>query len=140
MDSLPSWAAYLHPGWMTVALFFVIRALRAGLVLRRRRAAGLRRKSTLLRRHLAYAKPAVVLVMLGFVGGAISSVTIRDWEVFASLHGLLGSGVVTLFGVTAYLGRKVERGQANGALHGLIGVIATLLGALTAIAGFILLP
>lgn len=140
MDSATSWAAYLHPSWMALTLLLVALALRAGLAQRRRRAKGLRRNSELLRRHLAYAKPAVAFVMLGFVGGAISSVQIRGWDAFASLHGLFGIAVMLLFVTAAVLGRQAKRGQASAALHGLVGVIATLFGAVTAMAGFILLP
>ena len=108
--------------------------------MRRRRQRSARPNLALLKRHLALAKPGVVLALLGFVGGAISSVVIREWKPFELLHGAIGVLVVILFSVTAILGRRAEKGEGDPNLHGLMGVFAVLAALLAAVAGFVLLP
>ena len=89
---------------------------------------------------MAVAKPGVVLVLLGFVGGGVSSVLLRAWEPLESFHGMIGALVVILFSVTAILGKRAEKGQGDPAVHGLFGTLAVLAASLAAVAGFVLLP
>ncbi|MCH7868725.1 MAG: DUF4079 family protein [Myxococcales bacterium] len=125
---------------MTLCLAALIAALRIGLRMRKRRLAGGPRDLDLIRLHLKLAKPAIVLVMFGFVGGALSSTLIRGWTLFNSSHGVLGLIVVCLFGATAYLGYRAERGEGEPGIHGLLGVLTILIASLAAFAGFVLLP
>jgi polyferredoxin len=116
-------------------------ALRSGLALRRSRMGRARRTPELRPRHLRLAKPAVVLALLGFAGGPVSSVWLRGWDAFSSFHGVLGVLVTGLFAGAAVIGRRIERhGARSFDVHALMGALAFLLGALAAVAGFVLLP
>jgi polyferredoxin len=133
--------AHLHPAWMLISLALAVLTLRAGLALRRARLGRAPRDPGLRRRHLRLAKPAVVLVLAGFVGGPLSAVWLRGWEPFASFHGALGLVVATLFAAAALIGRRLERGRSRAfQLHALLGALAVLGAALAAVAGFVLLP
>jgi hypothetical protein len=125
---------------MVACLGLVYLALKSGLAMRRLRQRAGSRDFALLRRHLAMAKPGVALAVLGFVGGGVSSVTLRGWELLESFHGIAGAVVVILFSVTAVFGRRAERGEGDPAVHGLLGVFAVLIASLAAVAGFVLLP
>jgi len=125
---------------MIVCLAVLIAALRLGLQMRKRRLAGAPPSLDLIRLHLRLAKPAVVFVILGFVGGGLSSSLIRNWDLFGSFHAVLGLIVVGLFSATGVLGRRAERGEGDPGLHGLLGVLAMLGALLASIAGFVLLP
>lgn len=126
---------------MLVSLVLAVLTLRAGLALRRARRGRAPRDPGLRRRHLRLAKPTVVLVLIGFVGGPLSAVWLRGWEPFASLHGLLGLTVASLFAAAALVGRRLERGRSRAfEAHARLGALAVLGAALAAVAGFVLLP
>lgn len=125
---------------MTLCLGALFAVLRLGLGMRKRRLAGAPPDLKLLRLHLKLAKPAVFFAILGFVGGGLSSTLIRGWSLLESAHGVLGLIVACLFGVTAYLGSRAERGEGEPGVHGLLGVVAILGASLAAFAGFVLLP
>jgi hypothetical protein len=132
---------------MTVALALAAAALRAGLALRRaKRGAPVATGSTggrraLLLRHLRYAKPAVLLLVVGFALGPISMVWLRDRAPFATLHAALGGIAGALFVAAAWLGHRIEEGRGGSAdTHALLGVVALLFGGAAAVAGFVLLP
>jgi hypothetical protein len=125
---------------MLISIGLVSIALRAGLAMRRRRLRGIPPDSNLLKRHLALAKPGVFFVCFGFVGGGISSLLFRGWQPLQSLHGIVGLLVVILFSLTAYLGKRSQRGEGDPALHGLFGVLGVLVALLAGVAGFVLLP
>jgi len=125
---------------MSVSLAVVVLALRAGLGMRRRRLQGLRPKPDLIRRHLALAKPGVALVLIGLVGGVVSSVWLRSWEPFDSFHSWLGLVSALLFASAATLGRRAGRGREEAARHGLVGLFAVLAALVAMVAGFVLLP
>jgi hypothetical protein len=133
--------AHVHPAWMLVSLALAALTLRAGLALRRARLGRAPRDSGLRRRHLRLAKPAVALLLTGFVGGPVSAVWLRGWEPFASFHGLLGLTVAMLFAGAALVGRRLERGRSRAfQAHAWLGALAVLGAALAAVAGFVLLP
>jgi hypothetical protein len=116
-------------------------ALRSGLRLRRARRAGAPRRPELRRSHLRLAKPAAVLVLVGFAGGPISWVWLRGGEPFGTFHGWVGVTVAALFAAAAVLGHRIEEGKSRGFdAHAACGAAAVLLGALAAVAGFVLLP
>jgi hypothetical protein len=129
---------------MIASLALAAWTLRLGLELRRRRTgripggaggAGLRA------RHLRVAKPAVVMLLVGFVGGPLSAVWLRGWDPFDSFHGWLGLLVAGLFGAAAVAGRRIEEGRSKAFdVHALLGILAVLAAAVTAVAGFALLP
>jgi polyferredoxin len=138
---LARWLAYLHPTWMLVSIGLAALALRAGLVLRRSRRGSQARTPRMRPAHLRLAKPAVVLLLLGFVGGPISSVWLRGWEPFHTFHGIVGLVVVGCFAAAAGLGHRIERGRSRAFdAHALLGGLGVLLAALAAVAGFVLLP
>ncbi len=129
---------------MLAALALAGLALRTGLDLRRRRAGTLSAAASggeLRRRHLRLAKPAVVMVLVGFVVGPLSAVFLRGWDPFASFHGWLGLLAAALFAAAAALGHRIEEGQSRAFdAHALLGMLAVLFAAVAAVAGFILLP
>ena len=125
---------------MLISLGLVTLALRAGLAMRRRRQRSAPPDIDLLKRHLAMAKPGVVLALLGFVGGLVSSVQLRAWNPLETFHGGVAVLVVIMFSITAILGRQVEKGEGSPSMHGLMGVLAFLGASLAAVAGFVLLP
>lgn len=141
--------AWVHPLWMLLSLGLAVAALRLGLALRRdrrarlrgQRAPAVRPRGALRRAHLRLAKPAVVLVWVGFVGGPLSMWALRGREPFGTVHALFGVTAALLFGGAALLGRRLE--QARGRpleAHALAGLLAVLAGAGAAVAGFVLLP
>lgn len=125
---------------MTLCLGVLFAALRLGLRSRKARLVGAPRDPDLIRLHMRLAKPAVAFVMLGFIGGGLSSSLIRNWSLMESFHAIVALVVVVLFGATAFLGRRAQRGEAEPGTHGLLGLLAMLGSALAAVAGFILLP
>ena len=91
--------------------------------------------------HLRIAKLAVPLLLLGFVGGPLSSLWLRGWRPFETFHGALGLLVAGLFVGAAVLGRRLERGQGSSAdVHAALGTLAVRAAAVAAVAGFVLLP
>lgn len=129
---------------MLVALVLVAFALRRGLQLRQQRqgrATTDRPRGELLAAHLRLAKPAVVLVLTGFIAGPISAVWLRGWEPFSKLHAWLGLAAATLFALAAFWGHALETGRSREAgRHGLTAGLAVLIAAVAAVAGFVLLP
>lgn len=98
----------------------------------------------LLQAHLRVAKPAVILLLAGLVAGPASSLLLRDWRPFGTLHGWFGLLAGLLFATGGWLGLRLHRGtlsRRRGAnAHGLVGAIALLFGAVAAAAGLVLLP
>jgi hypothetical protein len=140
-DGLMRGLAWLHPTWMVVGLWLAFRALRVGIELRRGRLRGVRREPALRRRHLRLARPAVVMLLLGFVGGPASALWLRDWSPFETFHAWLGLLAVLLFTSAAGLGSALVRGRSREVeVHGRLGVAALLAAAVAAVAGFVLLP
>jgi len=135
------WLAYLHPAWMIFSLVLVLLTLRAGLRLRRARLLGRERGAELFRRHLRVAKPAVVCVMFGAAGGLLSIWWLRGRTPFATAHAAVAALALLAYGLTAFLGRRLElrRGRAVFA-HALVGTLAVLLSAAALVTGFVLLP
>jgi hypothetical protein len=126
---------------MLLSIGLALLTLGAGLAVRRARLGRAPRDPSLRRRHLRLAKPAVLLVLIGFLGGPISAVWLRGWEPFHSFHGGLGLAVATLFGAAWLAGRRLERGRASArTAHALLGALAVLGAAVAAVAGFVLLP
>lgn len=129
---------------MVVALLLSLLALRVGLAMRGRRQRGMPPRPGLLARHLRLARPAVVLLLAGFLGGPVSAWWLRGWTPFGSLHAWLGVLAAGLFATAGWLGLRLQHGRlsrARGAnLHGLLGTLGMLVGAAAAAAGMVLLP
>jgi len=126
---------------MVVCLLVAGLALRAGLRMRRARLGGVSLPRGLRRRHMRLAKPAVLLILVGFLGGPLSSLLLRGWQPFDRLHGWLGLLSAALFFAAFLLGRRLERHQGRPIhAHGLLGALAMLVGALAFASGFVLLP
>lgn len=133
--------AYVHPAWMLLSLTLAGLALRSGLALRRSRRGRGRRTPGMRARHLRLAKPAVALVLAGFVLGPISAVWLRGMDPFGTFHAWAGVVAAALFAATAALGHRIEEGHSRAYdAHALLAATACLAAALTAVAGFILLP
>jgi hypothetical protein len=126
---------------MIASLLCAGAAMRAGLSLRRARAARRPPPPGARRRHLRIAKPAVVLACVGFAGGLASAIWLRGFEPLRSFHGLLAVVALALFLATARLGVRLERGDRTArALHARLAAGALLAGVAAAIAGLVLLP
>lgn len=119
-------------------------ALRAGLRMRRLRTRGAKPERALLAAHLRVARPAVPLLLAGFLGGPLSALFLRDWTPFGTFHAWLGLVAAVLFAGAGWLGLRMQRGRLRrdrGAnLHGLLGALAMLFGSVAAAAGMVLLP
>ena len=93
---------------------------------------------------VAVALAAVVLMLVGLVSGPVSAVWLRDWSPFSSFHAWLALLAASLFGSAGWIGLQMQRGRlerSQGAnLHGLLGTLAMLVGAVAAAAGMVLLP
>ncbi|MEB2344663.1 MAG: DUF4079 family protein [Deltaproteobacteria bacterium] len=138
---LARWLAYAHPAWMLAALTLAALALRSGLALRRARRLRVRRRPEDLRRHLAVAKPALVMVAAGFAGGPLSMAWLRGREPFATAHAWIGVAALLLFVAAGILGRRLERGRGRPRdAHALLATLALLAAAGAALTGFVLLP
>ena len=126
---------------MVVVLVGLGLTLRLGLVLRRRRLSGGRRQSEWVDQHVRWGVPTALLLIAGFLGGSASAVWLRDWSPIGTLHGVLGVGVAGLFVAVAWLGWWLKQGRSRAvALHGGLALLGVGLAALTALAGFVLLP
>jgi hypothetical protein len=126
---------------MAAGIALAVLALRAGVAARRARRRGQGAISELRRRHLRLAKPAVLVVLVGFLGGPLSMWWLRDRAPFATLHAVLGVIAAALFATTALLGRRVEQGRLDAAaLHGRLALAALIAAGAAMAAGFVLLP
>jgi hypothetical protein len=129
---------------MLLALALAAVALRAGLKMRRRRTRGEPPRRGLLASHLRVARPAVLLLLVGFLGGPVSAAWLRDWAPFGTLHAWLGVLAAGLFAAAGWMGWRMQHGQlsrSRGAnVHGALGTLAMLAGAAAAAAGMVLLP
>jgi hypothetical protein len=126
---------------MTAAVLACGFALRSGLTMRRSRRFRSRRAPGLREKHLAMAKPAVAAIVLGFIGGPISSLWLRDWELLRTFHGWIGISAGALFIAALLMGRRLERGRSRAFdAHALLGLLAMLAALVAFVAGFVLLP
>ncbi len=126
---------------MIAAIGMCLLALRIGLSLRRARLARRPPSHGARARHLRIAKPAVVLVLVGFALGPLSVALLRDWTPMSSFHALLGGIAAVLFAGAGLQGRRLERGDRDARnLHALLGGAAVSIALAAAIAGFVLLP
>jgi hypothetical protein len=144
-DDLSRWLAYAHPAWMLVSFGLAFMTLRLGLRMRRLRATGGKGRGALMKRHMRLGKPAVALLCIGFVGGPVSALLLRNWTPFSSLHAWLGLLAAVLFATAAWLGNTLagRQGEARSKAveaHARFGLGATLVGGLACFAGFVLLP
>jgi len=116
-------------------------ALRAGLSLRRARAARRPPPRGARQLHLRLARPAVVCLCVGFAAGIASGIWLRGFTPLTSFHGLLGCAALACFLLAARMGARLERGDATAReLHARLAASALLLAVAAAIAGFVLLP
>lgn len=115
--------------------------LRLGLDMRRRRLRGERRDPAVYKLHVRLAPWVVGLLMLGFVGGPVSSYLLRGWEPFGRFHAWIGVPAALLFAATGFLGYQLKTGKSRAVeAHARLALAAVLAGALAAVAGFVLLP
>ena len=140
-DAVAFYLAYLHPAWMLLSLGLAALALRAGLALRRARRLGQRRTADAYRRHVRLAKPALLLLALGFALGLASSVGLRGWSALGTAHGAVASAALAAFLATGALGRALERGTSRAVeWHARLAALSLLLAAAALGTGFVLLP
>jgi hypothetical protein len=126
---------------MSLAILLTVAALRAGLALRRVRRSGARRRAADLRRHQRLARPAVLLVLTGFLAGPISAAWLRGWEPFRTAHAWLALLAVALFAYAGLLGHRLAHGRGGSPdRHGLLGLLAVLAAVVAFGTGLVLLP
>ena len=68
----------------------------------------------LLPGHVRVARPAVVLLLAGFVGGPLSALWLRNWTPFGTFHAWLGLFAAVLFATAGWLGTRLLKGQTSG--------------------------
>ena len=140
-EGLARWLAYAHPLWMVASIGLAALALRKGLGLRRARLRHLRPEPAALRGHLALAKPAVAMLLVGFLAGPLSMVTLRGRDPFETAHGWIGATTIVLFVATAWMGRQLELRRSRSVdTHALLAALAMLAAAVAALTGLVLLP
>lgn len=133
--------AWGHPAFMLASITLAFLALRAGMSLRRGRRGGPRPGRDARSRHLRLAKPAVLAVAVGFVGGPVSMALLRGREPFGTAHAWIGLLTLALFASAGLLGRRLEQGRSPARdAHALLGLLAVLFAAAAAMAGLVLLP
>jgi hypothetical protein len=141
---VPGFVEYVHPAFMVVTLSLVLLALRQGLILRRARAGGdLGGRTRGERRalHLRFGKLAIGFLVVGFLGGLGTTTFVQGETPLSTAHGLLGSLSLLSFGAVARLGGRLEQGDVSGReAHAWTAMVAVLLAATGAVAGFVLLP
>ena len=126
---------------MLGSLALTAAVLRAGLALRRARRLGQRRSAEVYRRHLRLAKPALVLLVLGFAAGIASSVLLRGWDAFGTAHSAIASAALASFVATGTLGWRLEHGRSRAVeWHARLAALSVLLAAAALGTGFVLLP
>jgi hypothetical protein len=124
---------------LTLALVFL--ALRAGLAMRRARQRGKEKPPGLRARHMALARPAVILAGVGLLSGPISAFFLRDWAPMQTLHGWLALSAGVLLLAAGAVGRRLAAGTSRSLeIHARLGLLGALAAALAAFAGFVLLP
>jgi hypothetical protein len=109
--------------------------------LRRARTQNGKKTRAMRDAHLRFAKPAVVLLLVGFVGGIGSAIVVRGWAPFGTFHAWLGIVAAGLFVAAAAIGHRIEEGKSRPFdTHALLGGLAVLAAAVAMVAGFVLLP
>lgn len=140
-DPVAFYLAYLHPLWMLGSLALTLVTLRAGLALRRARRRGQRRSAEAYLRHLRLAKPALVLLALGFACGIASSLWLRGWSVLESVHGRVACVALAALLATGTLGWRLEHGRSRSVeWHARLAALSVLLAAAAIGTGLVLLP
>ncbi len=135
---------YVHPAFMVATLALVLLALRHGLAMRSARSGGdLGRYSRKehRERHLRFGKPAIALLVVGFLGGLATTAFWQGEAPLTTFHGLLGSLALLAFGAVARFGGRLEEGDLSAReAHAWAAFVAVLLAGTGPIAGFVLLP
>ena len=140
-DPLLRGLAYGHPALMVLTLALVFLTLRAGLALRRRRLGGGAKEPGQLARHMALARPAVLLAAVGLVSGPLSAWWLRGWTPLQTFHGWVALAAAGLLLAAGFVGLRLSRGESRAVeLHGRLGLMGALVVGLAAFAGFVLLP
>ncbi|MBW2242918.1 MAG: hypothetical protein JRH01_13120 [Deltaproteobacteria bacterium] len=126
---------------MVASILWAVLTLRSGLRLRSARRLGARRPKGEMRRHLGRAKPALVMIVVGYSAGLASAFWLRGWGVFTTAHCFVSTAALLLFVATGVLGRRLEKGRSRAveahAWLALAGVGAAVASFFT---GFVLLP
>jgi hypothetical protein len=126
---------------MLASLLLAALTLRTGLAMRRARQMRRPPPKGARQNHLRFARPAVVLLAIGFCIGLASGVWLRGFEPLRSFHGLLGTLALVLFVTAERLGLRLQGGDASvRELHARFALAAMMVGVMTALAGFVLLP
>jgi hypothetical protein len=140
-DPLLRALAFGHPLLMTIAIAAAALAGRSGLRMRSARRLGTQRDRADRGRHLRTAKLAIAMIAVGAVGGPLSMAFLRGREPFGTAHALAGITAAVLFAGAAWLGRRLEHGEARVRdRHALVALLALLASGVAAITGFVLLP
>ena len=81
------------------------------------------------------------VLALGFAGGLASSVLLRGWDAFGTVHGLVASAALASFLATGALGWRLEHGRSRAVeWHARLAALSVLLAAAALGTGFVLLP
>jgi hypothetical protein len=126
---------------MLASLLLAALTLRTGLAMRRARQLRRAPPKGTRQSHLRFARPAVAMLAIGFCLGLASGVWLRGFEPLRSFHGILGTLALVLFVAAERLGLRLRQGDtAVRELHARLALAAVMIGVMTALAGFVLLP
>jgi hypothetical protein len=126
---------------MLLSLGLAGAAWRAGMHLRAVRRRRARPLPGDRQRHLRLARPAVVLIALGFAGGPASMLLLRGEDAFSTAHSAVAALALLLFVAAALLGHRLERGVHTAReAHAIVATLALLAAAAALGTGFVLLP
>lgn len=140
-DILLTVLSYGHPAVVVVGLLLALWALRLGLYLRDFRVRRIVPPKGSLGRHLRLSQPAAIVLAAGFAIGPVSSFVLRGWTPFTSLHAWAGLAALACFGSTSIIGLDLKKKRSRRSqLHGVLGMVGMLAGALAAVTGIELLP
>jgi hypothetical protein len=140
-DTLLALLSYAHPALVVVGLLLALWALRLGLHLRDFRVRRIVPPRGSLGRHLRLSQPAAILLTAGFAIGPVSTLVLRGWTPFTTLHAWAGIAALACFGSTSLLGLGLKKKRnRRSQLHGVLGMVGMLAGALAAVTGIELLP
>ena len=133
--------AFLHPAWMVLAIGMSVTTARLGLEIRRKRMRGEPPGRVLRERHLRFGQIAVVMVVVGFLGGPPSMIFVREQSSFQTFHAVIGIVSLGTHLWAGASGRSLAKGNQDARdVHRIAAASAIASAMLSAVAGFTLLP
>lgn len=132
--------AFVHPVLVGLGFVLAVLVFNQGLKQRDQRVKRTPAPTGNRARHVAMGPWVVGLILVGAVGGLVSTVVLRGWRPLGTWHGRLGVAATGLFTLEWVFGRRVLEQRGSAARHGLVGLAAVAFGGLASLLGIELLP